>query len=123
MFKIIITHTDHTTDRATRLTDPRRYKKRKNAEKAAQKIGYVCKPDGKTIIFSIKAEVEEVRPHGPSPAVGERYTQNDGGMAAIVKAVTGNRVVFSYEQYPEASHDYSLCGFIREFTLLEVCHA
>lgn len=57
------------------------------------------------------------------PAVGDRYTQNDGGMAAIVKELTGNRVVFSYEQYPNASHNYSLGGFLREFTRLEVRHA
>lgn len=50
------------------------------------------------------------------PAAGDRYTQNDGGMMAIVLALNGDRVVFSYEQCPNASHDYSLEGFMREFT-------
>ncbi|BEM35532.1 hypothetical protein SME06J_42240 [Serratia marcescens] len=59
MFKIIITTTDHTTGRTTNLTDPRRYKTRKNAERSAQKIGYICKPDGKTITSSVSAEVVE----------------------------------------------------------------
>lgn len=59
----------------------------------------------------------------PLPAVGERYTQNEGGMSAIVRRCAGKRVVFSYEPYPAASHDYSLEAFIREFTRLEVRHA
>ncbi|WP_337263271.1 MULTISPECIES: hypothetical protein [unclassified Serratia (in: enterobacteria)] len=50
------------------------------------------------------------------PAVGDRYVQNDDGMTAIVRRCAGKRVVFSYEPYPAASHDYSLEAFMREFT-------
>lgn len=57
-----------------------------------------------------------------SPAVGDRYTENDGGSVVIVRERTGDRLVYSYEKYPEASHGYRLRSFIREFTLLEVVH-
>ncbi|WP_431224798.1 hypothetical protein ACQ86O_08055 [Serratia sp. L9] len=56
------------------------------------------------------------------PVVGDRYTQNDKGSVVIVREQNSDQVVFSYERYPEASHDYSLSGFIREFTRLEVTH-
>ncbi len=61
MFKIIVTHTNYVTGVVTSSTEPKRYKTRRNAEKAAEKIGYVCSPDGKTITMSITAEVVEVR--------------------------------------------------------------
>ncbi|PHY98758.1 hypothetical protein CK204_19630 [Klebsiella pneumoniae] len=61
MFKVIVTHTDHLTGIVTTRTAPQRYKTRKNAEKAAQKLVVVSSPDGKTITMSINAEVVEVR--------------------------------------------------------------
>lgn len=60
MFKIIVTHTNHVTGVVTTRIEPKRYKTRRNAEKAADKIGYVCSPDGKAITMSIGAVVEEV---------------------------------------------------------------
>ncbi|MFB5951565.1 hypothetical protein [Klebsiella pasteurii] len=60
MFKIIVTHTNHVTGIVTTRTEPKRYKTLRNAEKAAERIGYVCSPDGKTITMSISAVVEEV---------------------------------------------------------------
>ncbi|EPL9838401.1 hypothetical protein WJB70_003301 [Klebsiella pneumoniae] len=60
MFKIIVTHTNHQTGVITTRTEPKRYKTRRNAEKVAEKIGYVCSPDGKAITMSINAEVVEV---------------------------------------------------------------
>lgn len=60
MFKIIVTHINHMTGVITTRTETRRYKTRRNAEKAAEKIGYVCSPDGKTITMSINTEVVEV---------------------------------------------------------------
>lgn len=60
MFKIIVTHTNHLTGVVTTRTEPQRYKTRRNAEKAAEKIGYISSPDGKTITMSINAEVVEV---------------------------------------------------------------
>ncbi|EED4924782.1 hypothetical protein WP05_21365 [Salmonella enterica subsp. arizonae] len=61
MFKIIVTTTDHTTGRTTRITLRQSYKTLKGAEKAAQKLDYVCSPDGKTITFTSDAEITEVR--------------------------------------------------------------
>ncbi|EDI0466682.1 hypothetical protein CC761_20080 [Salmonella enterica subsp. enterica serovar Newport] len=61
MFKIIVTSTDHATGRATRVTLRQTYKTLKGAEKAAQRLAYVCSPDGKTITFTRDAEVTEVR--------------------------------------------------------------
>ncbi|HBC2889717.1 hypothetical protein M8B70_21070 [Enterobacter chengduensis] len=61
MFKVIVTRTDHTTGKSISSTDPRSFKTRRNAEKAADRIGYVCSPDGKTITMSMDAEVVEVR--------------------------------------------------------------
>lgn len=55
---------------------------------------------------------------GETPAIGDRYISNDGGMMAVIRDVTSDRVMFSFEQYPEASHEYSLRGFIREFTFV-----
>lgn len=60
MFKIIVTRTDYITDCRTHKTDPRRFKTRKNAEKAAQRIGYICSPDGKTKTMELSADVVEV---------------------------------------------------------------
>ncbi|MEF3111348.1 hypothetical protein QFI91_20005 [Raoultella sp. WB_B2P2-3] len=60
MFKIIVTHTNHVTGIVTTRTELKRYKTRRNAEKAADKIGYVCSTDGKAITMSIGAVVEEV---------------------------------------------------------------
>lgn len=57
------------------------------------------------------------------PEAGERYAKNDSGEVVIIRTQASNRVVFSYEQYPEASHDYSQEAFMREFTHLEVRHA
>ncbi|EJG9558060.1 hypothetical protein NBK70_002592 [Escherichia coli] len=60
MFKIIVTHTNHVTGIVTTRTEPKRYKTRRNAEKSAERIGYVCSPDGKTVTMRITAEVVEV---------------------------------------------------------------
>lgn len=60
MFKVVVTHTNHLTGVITTRTEPQRYKTRRNAEKAAQKLGYVCSPDGKNITMSVSAEVVEV---------------------------------------------------------------
>lgn len=56
------------------------------------------------------------------PTVGDRYTENDSGNPVIIREVIPGRVVFSYEQYPLASHSYPLNSFIELFTLLEVRH-
>ncbi|EAB2951250.1 hypothetical protein O0Q93_002163 [Salmonella enterica] len=56
MFKIIVTSTDHATGRTTRVTLRQTYK----TEKAAQRLTYVCSPDGRTITFTRDAEVKEV---------------------------------------------------------------
>ncbi|CNI37514.1 hypothetical protein [Yersinia pekkanenii] len=58
-----------------------------------------------------------------SPAIGDRYTKNGGGMTALIKDLTGDRIVFSYEPYHGATHNYPLSSFIHEFTLLEANHA
>ncbi len=60
MFKIIVTHTNHVTGIVTTRNEPKRYKTRRNAEKSAERIGYVCSPDGKTVTMRITAEVVEV---------------------------------------------------------------
>lgn len=57
MYKVIVTHTNHVTGVVTTRTEPQRYKTSRNAEKAAEKISYVCSPDGKVITMSISAEV------------------------------------------------------------------
>lgn len=61
MFKIIVTSTDHATGRATRFTLRQTYKALKGAEKAAQRLAYVCSLGGRTITFTRDAEVKEVR--------------------------------------------------------------
>ncbi len=60
MFKIIVTTTDHTTGRTTRVTLRQSYKTLKGAEKAAERHVYVCSPDGETITFTSNAEIHEV---------------------------------------------------------------
>ncbi|WP_448716708.1 hypothetical protein [Klebsiella quasipneumoniae] len=89
MFKIIVTHTNHVTGIVTTRTEPKRYKTRRNAEKAAEKIGYVCSPDGKTTTMSISAVVEEVNaePHHNTtlPVLsGNTSLQSSGDAAAAV---------------------------------------
>ena len=90
MFKIIVTHTNHVTCVITTRTEPQRYKTRRNAEKAAEKIGYVCSPDGKTITMSISAVVEEVNaePHHDTtlPVLsGNTSLQSSADAAAAVR--------------------------------------
>ena len=60
MFKVIVTHTNHLTGVTTTRTEPQRYKTRRNAEKAAQMLGYVCSPDGNTVTLTVDAQVVEV---------------------------------------------------------------
>lgn len=57
------------------------------------------------------------------PSVGDRYTENDSGNPVVIKEIIPGRIVFSYEQYPQASHSYPLNSFIEVFTLLGVNHA
>lgn len=54
------------------------------------------------------------------PVVGGRYIETYSEMVAIVKECPPDRVIFSYEQYPHASHSYSLEGFISAFKPLDV---
>lgn len=53
------------------------------------------------------------------PSVGSRYIEVCGKMVAIVKECTPDRVIFSYEPYPQASHSYSREGFISTFKPLD----
>ncbi|RLM02140.1 hypothetical protein BIY27_25700 [Gibbsiella quercinecans] len=73
-------------------------------------------PQSNDVITGTSADINQPQ---ALPTAGEHYTQNKGGMIAIVVAVNGNRVVFSYEQHPNASHDYSLSSFNHDFTLCE----
>lgn len=52
------------------------------------------------------------------PTVGDRYTENDSGNTVVIREVIPGCVVFSYEQYPLASHSYPLNSFADFFTLL-----
>ncbi|MFQ0831050.1 hypothetical protein AAH211_21430 [Serratia fonticola] len=61
MFKIIVTTTNHRTGKTTVETCRRRYKTYRGAEKAAQGMRWVCRPDGVTATEEVSAEVVEVR--------------------------------------------------------------
>ena len=60
MFKIIVTVKNHRTGQTTVETCSRRYKTFRGAEKAAQGMRWVCRPDGVTATEEVSAEVVEV---------------------------------------------------------------
>ena len=70
MFKIIVTTKNHRTGKTTVETCRRRYKTYRGAEKAAQGMRWVCRPDGVTATEEVSAEVVEV---GTSPDTQSRY--------------------------------------------------
>ncbi|MCX8959446.1 host cell division inhibitor Icd-like protein [Erwinia psidii] len=72
---------------------------------------------GSNIFESVKAA--PVR----SPMPGDRYIERASGMLLVIRELTEDRVIFSYEQYPLASHSRPLEGFIRGCELVEVFHA
>ncbi|MFC0139683.1 hypothetical protein ACFFJN_06145 [Erwinia mallotivora] len=57
------------------------------------------------------------------PAPGDLYIQNDSGMQVVVRQCADRLVVFSYIQYPDASHDYPPEAFRRDFTRQKASHA
>ncbi|MBL5827661.1 hypothetical protein [Serratia fonticola] len=61
MFKVIVTVKNHRTGKTTVETCRRRYKTYRGAEKAAQGMRWVCRPDGVTATEEVSAEVVEVR--------------------------------------------------------------
>ena len=60
MFKIIVTTKNHRTGKITVETCRRRYKTYRGAEKAAQGMRWVCRPDGVPATEEVSAEVVEV---------------------------------------------------------------
>jgi hypothetical protein len=61
MFKIIVTVKNHRTGITTIYTYRNKYKTCRGAEKAAQGMRWVCRPDGVTATEEVSAEVVEVR--------------------------------------------------------------
>ncbi|AIU88100.1 hypothetical protein [Pectobacterium odoriferum] len=51
-------------------------------------------------------------------SVGARFVLNDSEMSVVIREQTDDRVVFSFEQYPNASHSYQRGAFIRDFSPL-----
>ncbi|MBA0216268.1 hypothetical protein H0248_02580 [Pectobacterium brasiliense] len=52
-------------------------------------------------------------------SVGARFVENNNEMSVVIREQTAESVVFSYEQYPEASHSYPRDAFIRDFSPLK----
>ncbi|WP_323636270.1 hypothetical protein [Pectobacterium polaris] len=52
-------------------------------------------------------------------SVGARFVENNNEIPVIIREHTVDRVVFSYEQYPQARHHYQRDAFIRDFSPLK----
>ncbi|MEQ9834780.1 hypothetical protein [Pectobacterium versatile] len=49
-------------------------------------------------------------------SVGARFIENNSEVLVVIREQTIDRVVFSYEQYPQARHHYQRDAFIRDFS-------
>ncbi|MDE8753861.1 hypothetical protein PZA22_04970 [Pectobacterium polaris] len=49
-------------------------------------------------------------------SVGARFIDNNSEVSVVIREHTVDRVVFSYEQYPQARHHYQRDAFIRDFS-------
>ncbi|MBA0208192.1 hypothetical protein [Pectobacterium brasiliense] len=52
-------------------------------------------------------------------SVGARFVENNNEMPVVIQEHTVDRVVFSYEQYPQVRHHYQRDAFIRDFSPLK----
>ncbi|MCX8966895.1 host cell division inhibitor Icd-like protein [Erwinia psidii] len=81
-------------------------------------------PDSTTLWSLTGTDIFESFKTAParSPRPGDRYIERESGMLLVIRELTEERVIFSYEQYPMASHSHPLNGFIRNDGLVEVRH-
>ncbi|MBA0177008.1 hypothetical protein [Pectobacterium carotovorum] len=52
-------------------------------------------------------------------SVGTRFIENNSEVSVVIREQTVDRVVFSYEQYPQVRHHYQRDAFIRDFSRLK----
>lgn len=86
-------------------------------------IGLLLPLVGSAASYLITEQGRQEEAFALPPAPGDHYIQNDSGMQAVVWQCADRRVVFSYIQYPDASHDYPLEAFMRDFIRQEASHA